>query len=47
MVNFIQIYENKKPVTNKPMSYDIMCQRKIADIINNFIYYVMCYICYI
>lgn len=36
--NFIQIYENKKPVTNKPMSYDIMYQRKITYIIYNFIY---------
>lgn len=38
MANFIQIYENKKLVTNKPMSYDIMYQRKITYIIYNFIY---------
>lgn len=38
MANFIQIYKNKKPVTNKPMSYDIMYQRKITYIIYNFIY---------
>lgn len=38
MANFIQIYENKKPVTNKPMSYDIMYQRKITYITYNFIY---------
>lgn len=33
MANFIEIYENKKPVTNKSMSYDIMHQRKITTYI--------------
>lgn len=52
MVNFIEIYENKKPVTNKPMSYDIMHQRKITTLyiilyIIYSIYYIMYYIWYI